>query len=118
MLNVTFKRSYKSAGKGNTVFVYSVKGNATSLEEYKAALGDNYREEADGTPLWFTIRSIGQKGTLIITSKGKVIPDMSAFEQAASLANQFSGKFGEELAKASIAQLLGTSPAGGADPVE
>jgi hypothetical protein len=32
---------------------------------------------------------------------------MSAFEQAASLAKQFGGNFGNELAKATVAQLLG-----------
>ena len=42
-----------------------------------------------------------------ITSKGKIVPDMSAFEQAASLAKQFGGNFGNELAKATVAQLLG-----------
>jgi hypothetical protein len=34
---------------------------------------------------------------------------MSAFEQAASLAKQFGGNFGEQLAKASVAKLLGNS---------
>jgi hypothetical protein len=32
---------------------------------------------------------------------------MSAFEQAASLAKQYGGNFGNELAKASVAALLG-----------
>lgn len=106
MINVSLKRSYKSA-KGNTVFVYSVKANASDTEAYKTASGDYYREDADGTPLWFTTRCIGNKGTLVITSKGKIVPDMSAFEQAASLAKQFGGNFGNELAKATVAQLLG-----------
>ena len=110
-MNVQFSRSYRSQ-KGNTVFVYTVKGTQAEIEQYKAAQGDNYRETENGVSLWFTIRSIGNKGTLIITEKGKVIPDMSAFEQAASLANQYSGKFGEELAKAQINKLLG-NPAGG-----
>ena len=108
MINVTLKRSYKSA-KGNTVFVYSVKANNADTEAFKSASGDYYREEADGTPLWFTTRCIGQRGTLVITSKGKIVPDMSAFEQAASLAKQFGGNFGNELAKATVAQLLGNT---------
>jgi hypothetical protein len=107
-ITVSLKRSYKSA-KGNTVFVYTVKANATDAEAFKTASGDYYREEADGTPLWFTTRCIGQRGTLVITSKGKIVPDMSAFEQAASLAKQFGGNFGNELAKATVAQLLGGS---------
>lgn len=105
MINVTYKRSYKSA-KGNTVFVYTVDANATDAAAYKTASGDYYREEADGTPLWFTTRCIGNEGRLVITSKGKIVPDMSAFEQAASLAKQFGGNFGNELAKATVAQLL------------
>jgi hypothetical protein len=106
MIKVSLKRSYKSAN-GNTVFVYNVNANTTDVEQYKTASGDYYREEADGTPLWFTTRCIGNKGTLIITSKGKIVPDMSAFEQAASLAKQYGGNFGNELAKASVAALLG-----------
>lgn len=109
MLQVSLKRSYRSQ-KGNTTFVYSVKGNAQAIEAYKNAQGAYYREEADGTPLWFTTRCIGESGSLVITSKGKVVPDMSAFEQAASIAKQFGGDFGAELAKASVAKLLGTKP--------
>ena len=108
MIKVSLKRSYKSAN-GNTVFVYTVNANTADAESYKAASGDYYREEADGSPLWFTTRCIGERGTLVITSKGKIVPDMSAFEQAASLAKQFGGNFGNELAKASVAQLLGNS---------
>lgn len=115
MINVTLKRNYKSQ-KGNTVFVYAVSAKAEELEAYKSAQADNYREQEDGTPLWFTTRCIGNKGTLVITSKGKVVPDMSAFEQAASLAKQFGGNFGNELAKATVAQLLGGNTASENDP--
>jgi hypothetical protein len=104
-MNVSLSRSYRSS-KGNTVFVYTVKGNESQIAAYKTAQGDNYRESEDGTPLWFTTRCIGKTGTLIITAKGKIVPDMSAFEQAASLAAQFGGNFGQELAKATVNQLL------------
>ena len=105
-MNVTLKRSYKSKN-GNTVFVYAVNANAKDAEAFKTASGDFYRQEEDGTPLWFTTRCIGNKGKLVITSKGKIVPDMSAFEQAASLAKQFGGNFGQELARASVQGLLG-----------
>ena len=59
--------------------------------------------------LWFTTRCIGNAGSLIVTEKGKVVPDMSAFEQAASLAKQYGGNFGQELARAAVANLLGGS---------
>jgi hypothetical protein len=107
-MKVKLSRSYKSKN-GNTVFVYSVSGTPAQIEAYKAAQGDNYRETEDGTPLWFTTRCIGNAGTLIITEKGKVVPDMSAFEQAASLAKQYGGNFGQELARAAVANILGGS---------
>ena len=89
--------------------MYAVSAKPEEVEQYKTASADYYREAEDGTPLWFTTRCIGQRGTLVITSKGKIVPDMSAFEQAASLAKQFGGNFGNELAKATVAQLLGNS---------
>ena len=106
MLQVSFIRTYKSA-KGNTTFVYSVKGNEQAVDSYKTAQGSYYREDQDGNPLWFTTRFIGNDGKLVITAKGKVVPDMSAFEQAESLAKQFGGNFGAELAKAQVAKLFG-----------
>lgn len=99
-------RSYRSKN-GNTVFVYAVSGTPAQLEAFKAAQGDNYREAEDGTPLYFTTNCHGQSGALVITSKGKVVADMSAYEQAASLSKQFGGNFGQELARASVANLLG-----------
>ena len=115
-MKVQLSRSYRSQ-KGNTVFVYTVKGTEAQIEAYKAAQGDNYRESDDGVSLWFTTRCIGNSGTLIVTEKGKVVPDMSAFEQAASLAKQYGGNFGAELAKASVAQLLGHSNNADSAPV-
>lgn len=105
-MKVKLSRSYRSQ-KGNTVFVYTVEGTTTQIEAYKAAQGDNYRETEDGVSLWFTTRCIGNNGSLIVTEKGKVVPDMSAFEQAASLAKQYGGNFGQELAKAAVANILG-----------
>lgn len=107
-MKVELSRSYRSQ-KGNTVFVYTVKGTTAQLDAYKAAQGDNYRETEDGVSLWFTTRCIGNTGTLIITEKGKIVPDMSAFEQAASLAKQFGGNFGQELAKQAVANILGVN---------
>lgn len=100
-------RSYKS-GKGNTVFVYSVSGTSEQLEAFAKAQGDFHRvDEKTGENLWFTTRCIGNSGTLIITTNGKVVPDMSAFDQAASLAKQYGGNLGDQLAKAAAEQLLG-----------
>jgi hypothetical protein len=102
-------RSYKSKN-GNTVFVYTVTGTPAQMEAYKAAQGDQFRETEEGVALWFTTRCIGNAGTLIITVKGKIVPDMSAFEQAASLAKQYGGNFGQELARMAAMQLVGGHP--------
>lgn len=105
-MNIKLSRSYKSKN-GNTVFVYSVTGTQEQLESFATAQGDNHRvDESTGTPLWFTTRCVGQSGTLIITSNGKVVPDMSAFDQAASLAAQYGGNFGEQLARMAAEKLM------------
>ena len=59
--------------------------------------------------MWFTTRCVGENGTLIITTNGKIVPDMSKFDQAASLASQYGGNFGEELAKLTAQSILGVS---------
>jgi len=105
-MDIKSARSYTSKN-GNKVFVYTVTGTPEELAKFKAAQGENYRETEAGVALWFTTRSVGNSGKLIITTNGKVVPDMSAFDQAASLAKQYGGNLGEELAKAAAAQLLG-----------
>lgn len=114
-MNVTLLRSYRSKN-GNPTFVYGVKGTASDIEAFKSAQGDYYREDDNGTPLWFTTRCIGPKGKLIITTNGNVVPDMSAFDQAASLASQYGGNFGQELAKAAAAGLVGGNASAQAQP--
>lgn len=107
-MNVSLLRSYRSKN-GNATFVYKVNANATDLESFKEAQGDYYREDTDGTPLWFTTRCIGKSGKLLITTNGNVTPDMSSFDQAASLASQYGGNFGQELAKSAAQAILGTA---------
>ena len=100
-------RSYRSKN-GNPTFVYAVSGNTEQLAAFKTAQGEYYREDTvTGEPLWFTTRSVGQVGSLIITTKGNIVPDMSAFDQAASIASQYGGNFGQELARQAAMQILG-----------
>lgn len=106
-MKVSLLRSYRSKN-GNATFVYGVKGSEKDLAAYKEAQGDFYREDDNGTPLWFTTRCIGDSGKLIITTNGNIVPDMSAFDKAASLAAQYGGNFGEALAKSAAASILGT----------
>ena len=108
-MKITLVRSYRSQN-GNPTFVYRVSGNASDLAAFKNAQGEYYREDADGTPLWFTTRCVGTTGKLIITTNGNVVPDMSAFDQAASSAAQYGGNFGQELARQAAGQILGHSP--------
>ena len=105
-MKIKLIRSYRSKN-GNPTFVYGVTGNASDLDAFKTAQGDYYREDADGTALWFTTRCVGQTGSLIITTNGNVVPDMSAYDQAASLAAQYGGNFGAELAKSAAQTILG-----------
>jgi hypothetical protein len=109
-MNINFKRSYRKKGTGNTVFVYAVSGTPAELEAFKKAQGEFFIEDEDGTPLWFTTRFVGKSGKLVITSAGKVIADMSQFDQMASLAQQYGGNLGEALAQQAAGALLGVTP--------
>lgn len=114
-MKISLARSYRSKN-GNAVFVYSVSASEKDLKAFKKAQGDFYREDDNGTPLWFTTRCVGNQGKLIITTNGNIVPDMSAFDQAASLASQYGGNFGQALAQMSASAVLGIQPnAGSAD---
>lgn len=113
-----FLRSYRKLAKNGqpvTVFVYTVSGSDAELEQYKDSVGsENYRESDNGEPLWFTTRVSGPSPELLFTSKGQVVADMSAFDRAHSLAQQYGGSLGQELAKQAAAMLMtggGTPPA-------
>jgi len=117
-MKIKLLRSYRSKN-GNPTFVYTVHGTADELDVYKDAQGDYYREDTiSGEPLWFTTRCVGTVGKLIITTNGNIVPDMSAFDQASSIAAQYGGNFGQELAKMSAASILGIDalPSTSAEP--
>ena len=106
-LSVQMQRSYKSKN-GNRTFVYTVSGKPSDIEAYREAQGEFYREDdKTNNPLWFTTRCIGKTGTLIITDNGNIVPDMSEFDEAASLAAQYGGNLGEMLAREAAQRLLG-----------
>ena len=109
MLKGKFERQYVSKNK-NLTFVYSVTGSDEELNAFEEAQGDFYAfDEELQKPIWFTVKNYTQTCDLIITSKGNVIADTSKFDQAASLAEQYGGNLGQELARASAQQLLGFS---------
>jgi hypothetical protein len=121
-----FLRSYRKLSKTGqpvTVFVYTVAGTDTELSQFKDSQGANYRESDSGEPLWFTTRVAGHSPKLLFTSKGAVVADMSAFDQAHSLASQYGGSLGQELARQASAMLMTgavapTPPAPQAPPAE
>jgi hypothetical protein len=108
IMKIKLIRSYRSKN-GNATFVYGVTGSDADLKAFKDAQGEYYREDEDGTALWFTTRCVGNTGSLIITTNGNIVPDMSAFDQAASIAEQYGGNFGQELAKQAAQSILGGS---------
>ena len=114
-LNGTFQRSYKKRDKNNNlvdVFVYTVTGSKEAIEAYEKAQGEFLRkDDATGKHLWFSTRYVGDNAKLIITEKGNVVADMSEFSKAASLASQFGGNLGQELARNAAAQLMGGASA-------
>ena len=106
-LSVKLQRSYMSKN-GNRTFTYSVTGSNAEMEAYREAQGEYYTEDKKTQQvLWFTTRCIGKTGTLIITDKGNIVPDMSEFDEAASLAQQYGGNLGEMLAREAAQRLLG-----------
>lgn len=107
-MKATFTRSYRSK-KGNATFVYNVQGTKDELKAFKTAQGAYYRESDEGTPLFFTTRFIGDDGILLITTNGNIVPDMSAFDKQASLAEQYGGNFGNALAQQGINKLKNDS---------
>jgi hypothetical protein len=114
-MKISLLRSYRSKN-GNATFVYKVNATSAELTAFKNAQGDYYREDTDGTPLWFTTRCVGSTGKLIITTNGNVVPDMSAFDQASSIAAQYGGNFGQELARSAAQAILGTAAPAGSVP--
>ena len=115
-MKVTMQRSYKSKN-GNRTFVYTVTGSNAEMEAYKKAQGEYYREdEKTNQALWFTTKCIGKTGTLLITDNGNIVPDMSEFDEAASLAQQYGGNLGEMLAREAAQRLLGGRTLGASKP--
>ena len=115
-MKVTMQRSYKSKN-GNRTFVYTVTGSNAEMEAYREEQGEYYREdEKTNQALWFTTKCIGKTGTLLITDNGNVVPDMSEFDEAASLAQQYGGNLGEMLAREAAQRLLGGRTLGASKP--
>ncbi len=92
-MTIEFNNSYPKRdknGKMQDVFVYSVKGTAQELADYKKAKGDQYREDKEtGKPLHFSLSYVGETCDLLITSNGNVVADNSKMRKAANLVGQY-----------------------------
>lgn len=111
-MKIKLIRNYRKQDKNGkliTVFVYAVTGTDEQIKAYREAQGENLRESDSGELLWFSTRFVGETGTLLTTSKGGYAADMSKFDQAASLAEQYGGNFGQALATAAAANLISSS---------
>lgn len=108
MIKATCIRNYVKTETGNDVFVHSVTFDSQEEHEaFKAAQGNKYRvDQKTGEILWFSSRYHGETVKLLISASNKVIADTSAFAKAKSLAKQYGGDFGQELAKASAQALV------------
>lgn len=72
-------QSYYRKEGGKIIFVFTVTGTKEELAAYKAAQKDNYRENDDKVPMWFTTQSNGckrgQSVDLLITQNNNVVVD-------------------------------------------
>lgn len=107
-MKIKFSHNYRKAETGNMVYAYAVSGTAEQLEAYAKAQGDNHVvDEETGSPLWFSVRYIGEEGILAISRNGKVYPDTSEFDKANSLCEQYKGTaLGEQMARVMAEKLL------------
>lgn len=107
-MKATFLRNYRKQESGNLVFVYKVTGSKEDLAKYKTAQGEYHTVDKKDGVLYFSPQFVGPEVELLITSKGKVVADMSKFDMAQSLAEQYKGtELGSEIAKQAVAMLLG-----------
>lgn len=99
-LKARFLNSYRSAKTGKTVFRYEVMGTPAELEAYRAAKGENNRDNEDnGNPLFFSTEYTGEVIDLGISRKGNAFVDTTEMDKAASLAAKYGGNLGQEIAK-------------------
>jgi hypothetical protein len=111
MLQAKFKSSYRKMDKNQkptTVFVHTVTGNKEQLAKYKTAQGEFYKEDPDGTVLWFTTRYQGDSVSLNISAKsGKVVADNTEQDKMNSLIDQNKGALGDALARIYAEKVMG-----------
>ncbi len=103
----SYKKTNVKTGLLATMFVYEVLGTLSEIQALKDAQGDNYREDPEtGKTLFFTSRAVLNGTELIITTNGRVVPNTSELDEAASIAAQYGGNLGEKLAEGFAARAM------------
>ena len=70
-MKINFLRGYVSKN-GNPTFVHTVQGTETEIANYKAVLGENFREDEElGLPLYFDSRRQADGTSLALRRDGK-----------------------------------------------
>lgn len=101
-------------GKRIIVFKYSVHGTKEDLAKYKEIQGEHYREDDEGTPLYFNTRAYGRTATLSISVNDKLYVDTTNLDLAVSLIESY-GRLGELMA---MAELTGQVPTNSRQQIE
>ena len=99
MAHIEMVRQYRKKETGKLVFVYTVKGKAEELDQYREQAGDYLVEDDNGAPLYFSTRLVGAKCPLITTQDGRMVPDTSEIDMQAALIEQYGGAVGNALAE-------------------
>ena len=98
-------------GKLVTVFVYTVTGDETALNDYMVSQGDNYRTSDSGEPLFFTgypaANDICQmRKNLSGKNAGRWDLDTAEFRKDKAIVEMAGGNLGQAIAEAKVAKYV------------
>jgi hypothetical protein len=99
-------RQYRKKETGKLVFVYTVKGKAEELDQYREQAGSYLVEDDNGAPLFFSTRYVGESCPSLTTQDGRIIPDTTEMDMQVALAEQYGGNFGQSLADKLAAKMV------------
>lgn len=98
-------------GKLVTVFVYTVTGDETALNDYMVSQGDNYRTSDSGEPLFFTgypaANDVCQmRKNLSGKNAGRWDLDTAEFRKDKAIVEMAGGNLGQAIAEAKVAKYV------------
>lgn len=103
-------------GKLVTVFVYTVTGDETALNDYMVSQGDNYRTSDSGEPLFFTgypaATDVCQmRKNLSGKNAGRWDLDTAEFRKDKAIVEMAGGNLGQAIAEAKVAKYVAPNQA-------